>query len=65
MAGLSGKPAGPGCRQLPLGIGPAFLVAIPAAVKVFNRAATLYRGSISYDAPMRYRADLIDRGLMD
>ncbi len=30
------------------------LVAIPSAVKVFNWTATLYRGSISYDAPMLY-----------
>jgi cytochrome c oxidase subunit 1 len=32
----------------------SFLVAIPSAVKVFNWTATLYRGSISYDAPMLY-----------
>jgi cytochrome c oxidase subunit 1 len=29
-------------------------VAIPSAVKVFNWTATLYKGSISYDAPMLY-----------
>ena len=32
----------------------SFLVAIPSAVKVFNWTATLYRGSISYEAPMLY-----------
>jgi cytochrome c oxidase subunit 1 len=32
----------------------SFLVAIPSAVKVFNWAATLYRGSISFQAPMLY-----------
>lgn len=31
-----------------------FLVAIPSAIKVFNWTATLYKGSISYDAPMLY-----------
>ncbi|MEQ1891005.1 MAG: cytochrome c oxidase subunit I [Planctomycetota bacterium] len=32
----------------------SFLVAIPSAVKVFNWTATLYRGSISFEAPMLY-----------
>ncbi len=32
----------------------SFLVAIPSAVKVFNWTATLYKGSISYEAPMMY-----------
>jgi len=32
----------------------SFLVAIPSAIKVFNWTATLYRGSISYQAPMLY-----------
>jgi len=31
-----------------------FLVAIPSAVKVFNWLATMYRGSISFQAPMLY-----------
>ncbi|MGE3840984.1 MAG: cbb3-type cytochrome c oxidase subunit I [Vicinamibacterales bacterium] len=29
-----------------------YLVAIPSAIKTFNWTATLYRGSISYEAPM-------------
>ena len=32
----------------------SFLVAVPSAIKVFNWTATLYRGSISFDAPMIY-----------
>src|SRR6476469_4113275 len=32
----------------------SFMVAIPSAIKVFNWTATLYRGSISYEAPMLY-----------
>jgi cytochrome c oxidase subunit 1 len=32
----------------------SFLVAIPSAIKVFNWTATLYKGSISWDAPMLY-----------
>ncbi len=32
----------------------SMLVAIPSAVKVFNWTATMYRGSISYQAPMLY-----------
>ena len=31
-----------------------FLVAIPTAVKIFNWIATLYKGSISFSAPMLY-----------
>jgi len=31
-----------------------FLVAIPSAIKVFNWTATLYKGSIRFDAPMLY-----------
>ncbi|GJQ29946.1 MAG: cytochrome c oxidase subunit I [Phycisphaerae bacterium] len=34
--------------------GLTFLVAIPTAVKVFNWIATLYKGSISINAPMLY-----------
>jgi cytochrome c oxidase subunit 1 len=36
-----------------------FLVAIPSAIKVFNWTATLYKGSISYDAPMIYAIGFI------
>ncbi len=32
----------------------SFLVAIPSAIKVFNWTATMYRGSISWQAPMLY-----------
>jgi cytochrome c oxidase subunit 1 len=32
----------------------SMLVAIPSAIKVFNWAATLYKGSITFDAPMLY-----------
>jgi cytochrome c oxidase subunit I len=31
-----------------------FLVAIPSAIKVFNWTMTMYRGSISFEAPMLY-----------
>src|SRR4029453_19364045 len=34
-------------------------VAIPSAVKVFNRTATLYRGSIAWSAPMLHALGLI------
>ena len=37
----------------------SFVVAIPSAVKVFNWTATLYRGSISYEAPMLYALGFI------
>ena len=37
----------------------SFLVAIPSAVKVFNWTATLYRGYVSYDAPMLYAMGFI------
>ena len=32
----------------------SYIVAIPSAIKVFNWTATLYKGSISFDAPMLY-----------
>ena len=35
------------------------LVAIPSAVKVFNWTATLYKGSVSYQAPMLYALGFI------
>jgi cytochrome c oxidase subunit 1 len=34
-------------------------VAIPSAVKVFNWTATLYKGSVSYEAPMLYALGFI------
>src|SRR5437763_5781775 len=37
----------------------SFLVAIPSAVKVFNWTATLYKGSISFDAPVLYALGFI------
>jgi cytochrome c oxidase subunit I len=37
----------------------SFVVAIPSAIKVFNWMATLYRGSISYEAPMLYALGFI------
>jgi cytochrome c oxidase subunit I len=37
----------------------SFMVAIPSAIKVFNWTATLYEGSISYDAPMLYALGFI------
>ena len=37
----------------------SFMVAIPSAIKVFNWMATLYQGSISYDAPMLYALGFI------
>ncbi|MGH9727323.1 MAG: cytochrome c oxidase subunit I [Candidatus Acidiferrales bacterium] len=37
----------------------SFFVAIPSAIKVFNWTATLYKGSISYDAPMLYALGFI------
>jgi len=32
----------------------SFLVSVPSAIKVFNWTATLYKGSIAFDAPMLY-----------
>src|SRR5438552_11835967 len=37
----------------------SFLVAIPSAVKVFNWTATMYKGSISYYAPILYAMGFI------
>ena len=37
----------------------SFLVAIPSAIKVFNWTATLYKGSVSLDAPMLYALGFI------
>ena len=37
----------------------SFVVAIPSAIKVFNWTATLYKGSISYEAPMLYALGFI------
>jgi cytochrome c oxidase subunit 1 len=37
----------------------SFLVAIPSGIKVFNWTATLYKGSILYDAPMLYALGFI------
>jgi cytochrome c oxidase subunit 1 len=37
----------------------SFLVAVPSAIKVFNWTATLYRGSIGFDAPMLYALGFI------
>ncbi|MCX7513257.1 cytochrome c oxidase subunit I [Frateuria sp. STR12] len=32
----------------------SFIIAVPSAIKVFNWTATLYKGDISFDAPMLY-----------
>ena len=37
----------------------SYLVAIPSAIKVFNWTATLYKGSISFEAPMLYALGFI------
>jgi cytochrome c oxidase subunit I len=37
----------------------SYLVAIPSAIKVFNWAATLYKGSVSWDSPMLYALGFI------
>ena len=37
----------------------SFIVAIPSAIKVFNWTATLYKGSIRFDAPMLYALGFI------
>jgi cytochrome c oxidase subunit I len=37
----------------------SFAVAVPSAIKVFNWTATLYKGSVSYQAPMLYALGFI------
>ena len=37
----------------------SYLVAVPSAIKVFNWTATLYKGSISFEAPMLYALGFI------
>src|SRR5579885_1180727 len=37
----------------------SYLVAIPSAIKVFNWAATMYKGSIRFDTPMLYALGFI------
>ena len=37
----------------------SFAVAIPSAIKVFNWTATMYQGSVSFDAPMLYALGFI------
>src|SRR5437867_12849721 len=37
----------------------SMFVAVPSAIKVFNWTATLYRGSISFQAPMLYALGFI------
>jgi cytochrome c oxidase subunit I len=36
-----------------------FIVAVPSAIKVFNWTATLYRGQITFEAPMLYALGFI------
>ena len=36
----------------------SFIVAVPSAIKVFNWTATLYRGQITFEAPMLYALGL-------
>jgi cytochrome c oxidase subunit 1 len=37
----------------------SFIIAVPSAIKVFNWTFTLYRGSVSFDAPMLYAIGFI------
>jgi cytochrome c oxidase subunit 1 len=37
----------------------SYIVAVPSAVKVFNWTSTMYRGSISFEAPMLYAIGFI------
>jgi cytochrome c oxidase subunit 1 len=37
----------------------SMLVAVPSAIKIFNWAATMYKGSISFDTPMLYAFSFI------
>ena len=42
----------------------SFLVAVPSAIKVFNWTATLYKGSITFQAPMLYALGFIGLFMM-
>jgi cytochrome c oxidase subunit I len=42
----------------------SFLVAVPSAIKVFNWTATLYRGSITFEAPMLYALGFVGLFMM-
>jgi len=37
----------------------SFVVAVPSAIKIFNWTATLYKGSVSFEAPMLYALGFI------
>src|SRR5205807_7407137 len=41
-----------------------YLVAVPSAIKVFNWTATLYKGTISFEAPMLYALGFIGLFMM-
>ena len=42
----------------------SYLVAVPSAIKVFNWTATLYKGTISFEAPMLYALGFIGLFMM-
>jgi cytochrome c oxidase subunit 1 len=42
----------------------SFMVAVPSAIKVFNWTATLYKGSIRFDAPMLYALGFVGLFMM-